>query len=325
MKGSLPMKRMSSMAGARAGLLSLMLALASCGSTTSQYVPLPASAPDGLNYPDPNLFTQGVTITPLVPTLSQGIPTNYMVVPDLPAGLKLNADGSISGTPSEPRATDTYLVTAGNSTGTSSFGVRITVIGRFTIGGVVTGLTGTGLVLTNNDTDNLAITANGSFVFEQRLGAGGRYRVTVATQPTGQTCSVSGGTGTLGNDNFGRIAVACSANPSKSTIAAWALRHGIQALVLDDARTLLYAACSAAPVNGAIPLYVADSRTGLTTLLTHLEFAPTASEPALDQDAGTSHVLQASCGPTLATVDAQGQWARLVDSDSGAAAVYLPR
>ncbi len=51
----------------------------------------------------------------------------------------------ISGTPTEPRATATYLVTAGNSIGTASFGVRITVHGRFTVGGVVNGLTGTGL------------------------------------------------------------------------------------------------------------------------------------------------------------------------------------
>lgn len=320
------MKRMSSITG----LLVFVLALSSCGSDGSQYVPLPASAPDGLSYPDPNLFTQGVTITPLVPTLSQGTPTNYMVIPDLPAGLKLNADGRITGTPSEPKATQTYLVTAGNSSGTASFGVRITVIGRFTVGGTVSGLTGTGLVLTNNGSDNLAISANGGFTFSRVLGAGAAYLVTVSTQPTGQTCSVSEGSGFLANDNFGRVAVTCDANTSKMRTVEIAPPHGIQALVLDDSRALLYAACSQAPVSGAIPLYLNDAATGLTTLLSQLEYepttmGPTAMGPAANHQSGASRDLQARCGSTLAIVDADGQWARLSNSDSGASAVYLPR
>ncbi len=149
---------------------------------------------DGLSYPGPNLYTQGETITPLVPTVT-GKPSSYFVAPDLPAGLSLSSDGVISGTPTERKSPETYLVTAANKSGSSSFGVRITVLGRYSIGGMVSGLTGTGLVLTNNGVDNLAIVANGPFTFAGQLPASAAYNVVVASQPAGQTCSVAGGGG----------------------------------------------------------------------------------------------------------------------------------
>ncbi len=215
------------------------------------------------------MFTQGVAITPLLPTLATGTPTNYMVVPDLPAGLKLGADGRITGTPTEPESPATYLVTAGNAAGTTSFGVRITVIGRFTIGGNVSGLTGTGLVLTNNGGDNLAITANGSFVFSRGLAAGSLYSVAVATQPTGQTCSVSDGSGALTNDNFGRVAVDCSANTPKAGLfgSTWGKAVG-------SPRDFAYLDCSA-PRPELVQGYLFDGGTGdlrrLRELITQLD------------------------------------------------------
>lgn len=86
-----------------------------------------------------------------------------------------------------------------------------------TIGGTLSGL-GDGLrvVLQNNNADNLTLTANGTFTFPTGLASGAAYAVTVLTQPVGQTCNVSGGTGTV--DSKSRdvtdIAVACSANSS---------------------------------------------------------------------------------------------------------------
>lgn len=197
--------------------LAVTVCLSSCGSDGSQYEPPPAEAPIGLSYPDPNMFIQGTAITPLVPMVT-GKPTSYWVTPDLPAGLRLEADGEITGTPTEPKSPATYLVTAGNAAGTTSFGVRITVSGRFTVGGTVSGLSGTGLVLSNNGTDNLAVNADGPFTFSKALPAGGGYSVSVATQPTGQTCAVSQGSGSITNDNFNRVAVTCAANTPKARI-----------------------------------------------------------------------------------------------------------
>ena len=53
----------------------------------------------------------------------------------------------------------------------------------FTIGGTVTGLTGSGLVLRNNGGDDLAVAADGTYTFSTSVANGGSYNVTVLTQP----------------------------------------------------------------------------------------------------------------------------------------------
>src|SRR6478752_7648058 len=69
----------------------------------------------------------------------------------------------------------------------------------YTVGGEVSGLAGSGLVLVNNGGDKLTVSANGPVTFASALAEGGGYRVTVLAQPTSptQTCVVSGGSGTV--------------------------------------------------------------------------------------------------------------------------------
>lgn len=81
----------------------------------------------------------------------------------------------------------------------------------YTIGGSVSGLTGTGLVLRNNGGGDLPVAANGPFTFATPVAQGGSYAVTVHTQPTGQTCTVAGGSGTVNAANVGSVQVACRA------------------------------------------------------------------------------------------------------------------
>jgi len=83
----------------------------------------------------------------------------------------------------------------------------------FTVGGSVTGLSGT-VVLQDNGGDNLTVNANGPFTFATGLATGAAYAVTVKTQPAGQTCTVSSGSGTMGSANVTNVAVSCSANPT---------------------------------------------------------------------------------------------------------------
>jgi galactose oxidase-like protein len=82
---------------------------------------------------------------------------------------------------------------------------------QVTIGGTVSGLTGSGLVLQNNGGDNLSITANGSFTFATKIANGATYAVTVLTQPSSpqQTCTVTNGSGTATN-NVTNVQVSCS-------------------------------------------------------------------------------------------------------------------
>jgi 6-phosphogluconolactonase (cycloisomerase 2 family) len=82
----------------------------------------------------------------------------------------------------------------------------------FTIGGTVSGLAGTGLVLRNNGGNNLTIAANGTFTFTSAIATGGAYAVTVLSQPTGQTCTAANGSGTIASANVTNVAVTCVIN-----------------------------------------------------------------------------------------------------------------
>ena len=80
----------------------------------------------------------------------------------------------------------------------------------YSIGGTVSGLSGT-LVLLNNDGDADTITSNGSFTFATSVTEGTPYDVTVQTQPAGQTCVVTNTAGTIGGSNVTNVSVSCSA------------------------------------------------------------------------------------------------------------------
>jgi exo-beta-1,3-glucanase (GH17 family) len=76
-----------------------------------------------------------------------------------------------------------------------------------TVGGNVAGLNGT-LALWNNGGDKVTITANGSFTFPLQIPNDSNYVVLVASQPAGQTCTVTGGSG-VASGNVKNVAVNC--------------------------------------------------------------------------------------------------------------------
>jgi hypothetical protein len=78
----------------------------------------------------------------------------------------------------------------------------------YTVGGAVSGLSGT-VVLQDNGGDDLSVTANGSFAFATALAGGAGYAVTVKTNPSGQSCTVASGSGTIGSANVTNVAVIC--------------------------------------------------------------------------------------------------------------------
>ena len=84
-------------------------------------------------------------------------------------------------------------------------------IAKFSVGGSVSGLAGSGLVLLDNGTDHLGISANGSFAFSAQVQSGQDYGVTVQTQPANptQVCTVTGGSGTVGSSAVASVSVAC--------------------------------------------------------------------------------------------------------------------
>jgi hypothetical protein len=113
--------------------------------------------------------------------------------------------------------------TVANGTGkvsTSVTNVAVTcATNAFTVGGTVSGLTGTGLVLQNNGGNNLAIAAGGAFTFSTALASGAAYSVTVLTQPSGQGCAVANGSGSIASANVTNVAVRCTAPPAAPTVS----------------------------------------------------------------------------------------------------------
>jgi hypothetical protein len=88
--------------------------------------------------------------------------------------------------------------------------VRCT-LAEFAVGGHVDGLDAVGLVLANGK-EEIALSKSGDFVFFDDVEVGNAYAVTIAQQPEGATCTVSGGAGTMGIANAMGAAVTCAAN-----------------------------------------------------------------------------------------------------------------
>jgi uncharacterized delta-60 repeat protein len=87
-----------------------------------------------------------------------------------------------------------------------------------TIGGTVTGLEGSGLVLETSGADDLTVDANGPFEFTPPAPDGRVYDVSVGTEPEDpdQRCTVTNGTGTVQGADVTDIAVECATPPPVS-------------------------------------------------------------------------------------------------------------
>lgn len=81
----------------------------------------------------------------------------------------------------------------------------------YTVGGQLSGLlAGQSVTVQNNGTDAQTLRANGAFTFTQAVSANGAYAVTVSSQPAGQRCTVTNGTGRA-TANITNVAVSCQA------------------------------------------------------------------------------------------------------------------
>ena len=199
-----------------------------------------------------NTYSIGGTVTGLAPG-------NSLVLRNNGANdLTITADGSftfttaiasgtsysvtIVGDPAGPIA-QTCSVTAGGGTvaGAAVTDVTITCSTRtFTVGGTVSGMVGTGLVLRNNGGDDLAVNANGSFTFATPVASGDTYSVTVATHPSGgpaEVCSITNGSGTIGGANVTAVVVTCTPPIFNFTTAGATGRFGPTQAQLDTAYT----------------------------------------------------------------------------------------
>lgn len=132
---------------------------------------------------------------------------------DTPIPSGATYDVTIAAQPSGPTQTCTVANASGTVGGGPVTSIEIDCVTvEYTVGGTVTGLAGSGLVLQNNGADDLPIAANGGFTFGESLPSGTPYGVTVAAQPSEptQVCEVANGTGTIGDADVNDVAVTCT-------------------------------------------------------------------------------------------------------------------
>lgn len=105
------------------------------------------------------------------------------------------------------------LVACGSSSNNGGEDVGVAPVAPRTIGGAVTGLAGSGLVLMVNG-DPLQVNADGSFTFPSTLPPGTSYTVSIKTPPTEpyQDCTIANASGVTGTTDSGNIAIVCRTN-----------------------------------------------------------------------------------------------------------------
>jgi len=79
---------------------------------------------------------------------------------------------------------------------------------EYSVGGSVTGLSGT-LIVKNNGTDEKALTTNEPFTFPTKMSNDSTYLVTVYSEPLEQTCVVSNSSGVVNSANVDDIEINC--------------------------------------------------------------------------------------------------------------------
>lgn len=120
---------------------------------------------------------------------------------------------SVETQPSSP--TQSCVVTGGKGTVVAGDVATVAInctTNTYTVGGTVSGLKGTGLVLQNEDDDDLPVNATGTFAFLKQVASGKPYSVKVKTQPSApeQICEVTSKSGTVTNANVTDVAVTCT-------------------------------------------------------------------------------------------------------------------
>ncbi|WP_296445207.1 beta-propeller fold lactonase family protein, partial [Rhodoferax sp. UBA5149] len=186
--------------------------------------------------------------------------------------------------------------TVTNGSGTANANVTnvavncVTGATGYSIGGTVSGLVGTGLVLQNNGADNLSLTASGAFSFATPVVAGGSYSVSVLTQPSGSTCTVSNGTGTA-NANVGNVAVTCTSSGSLALVANSGVTNGTNGLSVYRVSASTGALSFLSSVNaGNAPYAVAITPNGLNAYVSN-QLGDSVSSYSVDSATGVVSLL----------------------------------
>jgi hypothetical protein len=146
--------------------------------------------------------------------------------------------------PTSPRQTCTVTNGSGTISGTVNNVQVACTTNTYAVGGSVSGLAGSGLVLHLDNGDDLAVAANGGFTFPTAVADGAGYVVSIGTQPStpSQTCSIQNGAGTIDGADISNVQVTCTTNSYLIGGTVSGLSGSGLALKLDNGDTLPVAA-----------------------------------------------------------------------------------
>ncbi|RZT39215.1 NHL repeat-containing protein [Cupriavidus agavae] len=127
----------------------------------------------------------------------------------------------------------------------------------YTVGGTLSGLAAAAsVVLQNNGVDALTLSANGAFKFSTAVTD--LYAVTVGTQPTGQTCTVTHGSGTAAAD-VTDVSVDCVNNPPAAAQVSTLAGSGIMGYLDATGTAARFSQPAGMAVDALGNVFVADN------------------------------------------------------------------
>lgn len=208
------------------------LALGLACSSSSSSDPAPAPAPDAGPAPDPSStddptqklpngapHTVGGNVLGLAGTglvIQNNGGDDLAIASDGPFTFKTPVASGltyfvrVSQQPTGPEQICTVTSAIGTIADNDVSDVLVHCLKSYAVQVTVSGLTGTGLVLLDNGGDPLSITQNGQATFALHIQNGQPYAVTIGQQPTGQTCTVNAGSGTVADATVTTPTVSCN-------------------------------------------------------------------------------------------------------------------
>ena len=217
-----------------------LLSLVGCGGGSSSGTSSPNAGSNAGNESNPVLtYSIGGTISGLTGTVVMQINggNDLSVSKDGPFQFPAAMASGASYQVSVLTPPTNQICTVSNASGTVTANVTdvdVICIEQYTIGGAVSGLTGS-VVLQDNGGDDLTVTSDGPFQFATKIASGSSYSVSVLTQPPAQTCDVEHGSGTA-TGNVTNVTVSCTASVVY-TVGGTIINLNASGLAIDDNNT----------------------------------------------------------------------------------------
>lgn len=173
--------------------------------------------------PQTLIFSAGSTGTLTITAHAGAAQPAADVLATLPAGSALTVQSSTCAALLAPGSSCTITLASSTAEGavhvsiggsnTNTLAAEITVSpgASYSVGGTVSGVAGANGKLQLNGADDLPLCNSGPFTFSQPVASGSPYNVTISALPSGQTCTVSNGTGVMGTANVTNVIIQCTA------------------------------------------------------------------------------------------------------------------